>query len=96
MSGMVDHGDSSPAVMCATLGHENQRATRYVSCEGNGSYPYCDECAAEARAEWDAEAERVRLREALTELVALKDGPRDEDYYRRKPLAWQKAREALS
>jgi len=38
-------GDSAPAVMCATLGHGNQRATRYVSCEGNGSYPYCDECA---------------------------------------------------
>lgn len=43
-----------------------------------------------------AEAERDRLREALAELVALKDGPRDDEYRRRKPLAWQKAREAVS
>lgn len=36
------------------------------------------------------------IREALAELVTLKDGPRDEDYLRRKPLAWQRARDLLS
>ena len=36
-----------------------------------------------------------RLREPLLELVTLKDGPRDAEYERRKPLAWQAAREAL-
>ncbi len=40
--------------------------------------------------------ERDRYRAALTELVTLKDGPRDEDYERRKPLAWQAARDALA
>lgn len=34
--------------------------------------------------------------EALAELVQLKGGPRDEEYERRKPLAWQRAGEALS
>lgn len=29
---------------------------------------------------------------ALAELVALKDGPRDSDYERRKPLAWERSR----
>lgn len=40
--------------------------------------------------------ERDRLRAVLRELVELKDGPRDEDYERRKPLAWQAAREVLA
>jgi hypothetical protein len=31
----------------------------------------------------------------LRELVTLKDGPRDADYERRKPLAWQHARDLL-
>jgi hypothetical protein len=35
-------------------------------------------------------------RQALARLVALKDGPRDEDYERCKPLAWEQARAALS
>lgn len=29
---------------------------------------------------------------ALAELVALKDGPRNDDYERRKPAAWEAAR----
>jgi hypothetical protein len=33
--------------------------------------------------------------DALADLVALKDGPRDDDYERRKPLAWQTARLVL-
>jgi hypothetical protein len=33
---------------------------------------------------------------ALCQLVALKDGPRDAEYHRRKPLAWQRAREVLT
>jgi hypothetical protein len=33
--------------------------------------------------------------EPLRELVTLKDGPRGEDYERRKPLAWEAARAAL-
>lgn len=41
------------------------------------------------------ERERDELREALRELVDLKDGPRDADYERRKPLAWQAGRDAL-
>jgi hypothetical protein len=36
-----------------------------------------------------------RLRDVLTELVDLKDGPRDEDYERRKPEAWAQARRVL-
>jgi len=36
------------------------------------------------------------LEGALRELVALKDGPRDEDYYRRKEAAWEAARAALA
>ena len=35
------------------------------------------------------------LEAALHELVDLKDGPRDEDYERRKPAAWQQARQLL-
>jgi hypothetical protein len=38
----------------------------------------------------------IPIRAALVELVALKDGPRDAEYERRKPLAWQAARDALS
>lgn len=41
-------------------------------------------------------AESEQMREALSKLVELKDGPRDERYEREKPLAWQAAREALS
>jgi len=32
---------------------------------------------------------------ALAELVDLKDGPRDDDYRRRKPAAWAEARRVL-
>ncbi len=39
--------------------------------------------------------EETEAIDVLRELVALKDGPRDEDYERRKPLAWQQAREVL-
>lgn len=46
-----------------------------------------------ALAELDA-AERINA--ALTKLVALKDGPRDGDYIRRKPDAWDEARAALA
>jgi hypothetical protein len=34
--------------------------------------------------------------EVLALLVALKDGPRDDDYERQKPAAWQTARDALA
>lgn len=36
------------------------------------------------------------VRNALAKLVELKDGPRDENYEREKPLAWQAARDALA
>ncbi len=48
---------------------------------------------ARERDEYRAEVERLRA--ALRELVALKDGPRDADYERRKPAAWDAARRAL-
>ena len=35
------------------------------------------------------------LREALAELVLLKDGPRDEHYRATKDAAWERARAAL-
>ncbi len=39
---------------------------------------------------------RARLAEwVLAELVALKDGPRDERYEQRKPIIWQAARDTL-
>lgn len=50
------------------------------------------------QAEWgevlDA-ARHVQLRTAARELLRLKDGPRDEDYERRKPEAWKRLREAV-
>lgn len=36
------------------------------------------------------------LFEALSSLVALKNGPRDEVYEREKPLAWKRAREVIA
>jgi hypothetical protein len=36
------------------------------------------------------------LRSALADLVWLKDGPRDDDYYKAKDAAWQAARDALT
>lgn len=41
------------------------------------------------------EAAIERLRTAARELLDLKDGPRDADYERRKPAAWQALRDAL-
>jgi len=46
--------------------------------------------------ESDNNNERDRLWESLSELVKLKDGPRDSDYERRKPLAWAAARRVLA
>lgn len=46
--------------------------------------------------ELDEDGEAARLRVVLRELVELKDGPRDEDYRRRKEAAWQAARDLLS
>lgn len=43
----------------------------------------------------DEYAKVADLREVLVELVSLKDGPRDTDYYDRKPLVWEKARALL-
>jgi hypothetical protein len=43
----------------------------------------------------DLEAENAWLREALAELVRLKDGPRDDAYRAAKDAAWQAARDAL-
>lgn len=31
--------------MCATWGHEEVPAVRYVSCGGEGAHPYCRECS---------------------------------------------------
>lgn len=42
-----------------------------------------------------ARSRAADLEAALRELVELKDGPRDEDYERRKPAAWERAREVL-
>jgi hypothetical protein len=39
--------------------------------------------------------ERDELYEALSTLVSLKNGPRDEVYQREKPLAWQRAKDVL-
>ena len=50
------------------------------------------ELAREAVAAVNGESE---VREALAELVRLKDGPRDEAYERDKPLAWERARIVL-
>jgi hypothetical protein len=44
----------------------------------------------------EARTEADRLRTALTELVRLKDGPRDDAYRAAKDDAWQAAREALA
>lgn len=43
----------------------------------------------------EAEAERDALRAVLSELVRLKDGPRDDAYRAAKDTAWERAREAL-
>lgn len=43
-----------------------------------------------------APQETPTVRDALAELVRLKDGPRDEAYERDKPRAWDAARRALS
>lgn len=40
--------------------------------------------------------EAGRVRQALTELVRLKDGPRDDAYRETKDAAWQRARELLA
>lgn len=37
--------ESSERPMCATWGHENVPAVRYVSCEGEGVHPYCGPCS---------------------------------------------------
>ena len=42
-----------------------------------------------------AQQQRDRAQGALRKLVALHDGPRDAEYHRRKPLAWQHARDLL-
>lgn len=52
-----------------------------------------DRIATERIAELQEQSEAVR--EALTELVKLHDGPRDDDYEKRKPLAWAAARAVL-
>lgn len=39
--------------------------------------------------------QNAEAREALSELVRLKDGPRDEEYERQKELAWERARRVL-
>lgn len=44
----------------------------------------------------DLVAELRQARAALSELVELKDGPRDEDYERRKPVAWEAARSLVN
>lgn len=41
------------------------------------------------------QAERDALRDALADLVRLKDGPRDLAYYQQKHAAWERARAAL-
>lgn len=40
--------------------------------------------------------ERDRYRQALEDLVLLKDGPRGEAYERAKPAAWARARALLA
>lgn len=61
--------------------------------------PDCPACNPESLLEGRRlRAARLRaeaLTEALSELVSLKDGPRDADYERRKPSAWARARELL-
>lgn len=58
---------------------------------------YPPEAMRQANAAGDRLAVRVdELEAVLRELVDLKDGPRDEDYERRKPAAWERARELLA
>jgi hypothetical protein len=42
-----------------------------------------------------AEQQLADLRDAAADLLALKDGPRDDDYEHRKPIAWDRLRTAL-
>lgn len=55
----------------------------------------CPQCGNQFRRRYVSVSVLNEVRDALAELVALKDGPRDEDYERRKPLAWEAARKAL-
>jgi hypothetical protein len=43
----------------------------------------------------ELQAERDRYRDALSELVRLKDGPRDDAYRNAKDTAWDTARKVL-
>jgi hypothetical protein len=44
----------------------------------------------------EVQDDRARLLAALAELVALKDGPRDDRYLARKDWAWEQARRAVA
>jgi hypothetical protein len=70
---------STDRVPCTTAGCRN-RAERYVSCENEGLFPYCGECAAILISGGESEhgavddpvvAERDRLAEALREAERL-------------------------
>jgi hypothetical protein len=53
-------------------------------------------CDARAQAIYRLREENERLREALAELVRLKDGPRDDAYRAAKDAAWDRARDVLA
>jgi hypothetical protein len=57
--------------------------------------PECESCVALAALAAVA-AELAATREALAELVRLKDGPRDAEYDLLKPAAWAAARAVLA
>lgn len=86
--------------------HDNLRseARTVLEAADDGSYHVCaqqidwwrQKCT-EATAERDVlRAQMVPLEAALTELVTLKDGPRDENYRVHKDAAWDRARKLLN
>jgi hypothetical protein len=106
---VAEHGDMEQVradVIAAVVKHfEDQRGHPPEQMQINDLTEYADAVmavVARIMAERDAAAERTESEQfdqvwsALCDLVALKDGPRDAEYHRRKPLAWQRAREALT
>jgi hypothetical protein len=59
-----------------------------------GAVHECVPCLSGSRHRWAQRAHRAEG--VLARLLALRDGPRDENYEREKPLAWEAAREALT
>lgn len=74
-------GELSPVLPSAYQRKAWHRAHKADAANDGRHQPTCSTC--------------VAALDALRELVALKDGPRDAQYERRKPLAWEAARRAV-